>query len=289
MLKEIFSKDLNILEEYFLKTLEEYVAPSQNNENLQRLLASIKYSFWGSGKRFRPLLCLFTYRMLGGFKGVKESDVYPLCLSVEMIHTYSLIHDDLPCMDNDDLRRGKPTNHKAFGEAIALLAGDALLTEAFGILGHCYAGSPKLLVALLNLLVKCSGMQGMIGGQSIDKDMSEGFITVDEETLALVHEKKTGALMRAAIVGAGMICEVDTKTLRTLERLAYCVGLSFQLADDIRDFTEQGPETVSYVTLWGAEKAHVALQSFTQEALDLSKVWPEKGLQTLLQFNLQRL
>ena len=197
---------------------------------------AIRYSLFAGGKRIRPLLALAAAEAAGG----REDDVLPFACAVEMIHTYSLIHDDLPAMDDDDLRRGTPTCHKVFGEAIAILAGDALLTRAFHLVVEAPADADgdalrrRLMAAAI--LGEACGTGGLIGGQVQDLE-SEGR-PVDAATLERLHRAKTGALLSACVRGGGVLAGAAPPTATALERYASAVGLAFQVVDDVLDATE---------------------------------------------------
>jgi geranylgeranyl diphosphate synthase type II len=197
---------------------------------------AVRYSLFAGGKRVRPLLALAAGESVGG----TPEEVLPLAVAVEMIHTYSLIHDDLPCMDDDDLRRGKPTSHKVFGEAIAVLAGDALLTRAFHVLADVppYWDGERLRrrVQALAILGEASGTTGLIGGQVEDLE-SEGR-EVDHTTLERLHRAKTGALLSACVRGGAVLGGAGPDDLSRLARYGAAVGLAFQVVDDILDATE---------------------------------------------------
>jgi geranylgeranyl diphosphate synthase type II len=197
---------------------------------------AVRYSLFAGGKRIRPLLALAAAEAAGGGR----DEVLPFACAVEMVHTYSLIHDDLPVMDDDDLRRGKPTCHKVFGEAMAILAGDALLTRAFHLLvdvpsGLDVDGLRRRLQAAAILGEAC-GTAGLIGGQVLDLE-SEGR-AVDGATLERLHRAKTGALLAACVRGGAVLGRASASTLACLERYASAIGLAFQVVDDILDATE---------------------------------------------------
>jgi len=198
---------------------------------LKGVTDSARYSLTAGGKRIRPFLVHEFSRLCGG----NESNAVPLACAIEMVHTYSLIHDDLPCMDNDDFRRGKPTNHKVFGEATAVLAGDALLTEAFAVItGSKLCDRAK--VAVVDVLAKKAGILGMVGGQEIDLSSEGKDISFD--TLCTLQRKKTGMLIEAACL-MGCIaadCYEGTK-IRAASEFACSFGLAFQITDDILDVT----------------------------------------------------
>lgn len=191
---------------------------------------SMRYSIFAGGKRIRPILMLAACDAVGG----NLSDAMPAACAMEMIHTYSLIHDDLPAMDDDDYRRGIPTNHKVFGEAVAILAGDALLTEAFILLSRASTGSPAAIVQVINEISSCAGSRGMVGGQVVDME-SEGDPDIDLATVQYIHTHKTGALIKASVKSGALLGGADEKSLACLTRYGEAIGLAFQIADDILD------------------------------------------------------
>jgi geranylgeranyl diphosphate synthase type II len=197
---------------------------------------AIRYSLFAGGKRIRPLLALAAAEAAGG----EEEDVLPFACAVEMVHTYSLIHDDLPAMDDDDLRRGKPTSHKVFGEAIAILAGDALLTRAFHLIVDLPADlDPDRLrrrLAAAAILGEACGTGGLIGGQVLDLESERR--PVDAATLERLHRAKTGALLGACVRGGAVLGRATPETTSCLDRFASAIGLAFQVVDDILDATE---------------------------------------------------
>lgn len=235
-----------------------------------QLLDSMEYSLFTGGKRFRPVLCLFTLRGLG-----HKADLgLPWASALEMVHTYSLIHDDLPCMDNDDFRRGQPTNHKKYGEALALLAGDALLTEAFLLLSKSM-NQP----ALLPLLAHAIGASGMVGGQAMDMGHGPSLNAVG--SLQTMHAAKTGALISAAVEGAGLIAQVDEDRLEVLRELGGLIGLAFQIKDDLLDMQTEDPR--SYLHFLGIEGTKKELERVNARSQSLIDKLPS-GCQPLHQF-----
>lgn len=197
-----------------------------------RLFEAMGYSLFAGGKRLRPVLLLAATEAVGG----EAEKALPAAAAIEMIHTYSLIHDDLPAMDNDSLRRGRPTNHVVYGEALAILAGDGLLTEAFYLLaqeGPRAGWDTDLTVAVIRELARAAGPRGMVGGQSWDI-LLEGTL-VDRETLEMIHRHKTGALLQAAVAIGGRIGGAESHLLKALQTYGACIGLAFQIADDILD------------------------------------------------------
>jgi geranylgeranyl diphosphate synthase, type II len=194
---------------------------------------SMRYSVFAGGKRIRPILMLAACETVGG----SISRAMPAACAMEMIHTYSLIHDDLPAMDDDDFRRGNPTNHKVFGEATAILAGDALLTEAFILLSTPEPqGSPPAtdMVQVIHEIAHCAGSRGMVGGQVVDME-SEGKHEIDLATVQYIHTHKTGALIKASVKAGAILGGADAAELAALTRYGEAVGLAFQIADDILD------------------------------------------------------
>jgi geranylgeranyl diphosphate synthase type II len=195
------------------------------------LKRSMLYSLQAGGKRLRPVLCLTCASLCG----CEESAVLPFACGIEMIHTYSLIHDDLPAMDNDDLRRGKPSNHKAFNEATAILAGDALLTDAFAVM--CRAGVPAdRLVRAIAVIALAAGSSGMAGGQQLDM-LHTGNSPISLEELQQMHTMKTGALIHASCVCGATLAGADEATLKSIGNFAFALGVAFQITDDILNVT----------------------------------------------------
>jgi geranylgeranyl diphosphate synthase type II len=238
---------------------------------------AVRYSLFAGGKRIRPVLVLAAGEAVGG----RREELLPFACAVEMIHTYSLIHDDLPAMDDDDLRRGKPTSHKVFGEAIAILAGDALLTRAFHLLAEAAAGASDeahrlRAVKAGALLGAACGTGGLIGGQVMDLE-SEGR-EIDAAALECLHRAKTGALLSASVLGGAILGGASAAEQEALERYSSAIGLAFQVVDDVLDATE-GKERLgktagkdaaahkaTYVTLHGLERARTMAFSLLGEA-----------------------
>ena len=201
-------------------------------ERPESLREAMRYSLLAGGKRLRPILCLAACELAGG-----DSELaMPTAVALEMIHTMSLIHDDLPAMDNDDLRRGRPTNHKVYGDAVAILAGDALLTRAFEMVALRSPGVPAgRLLKVVGELSLVSGAPGLVGGQVVDLEC-EGK-QVDLETLEYIHLHKTGALLKACVITGALIGGADDAQLESLRTYARGIGLAFQIVDDILDVT----------------------------------------------------
>jgi len=200
------------------------------NRFSHRVFQAMEYSLFAGGKRLRPILCLLACRLVEG----RTIQALPVACALEYIHTYSLIHDDLPALDNDAFRRGRPSCHKQFGEATAILAGDALLTEAFSLLSsprQLKAVSPEIRLQLIREISLASGLAGMIGGQEADLAAEKKKVSLSY--LQDLHQKKTGTLIAASLVGGGLIGGADPETLRTLRNFGLRIGLAFQIRDDL--------------------------------------------------------
>ena len=239
---------------------------------------SIQYSLVPMGKRVRPALVLEFCRMLGGDRSIKKA--IPFAAAVEMIHTFSLIHDDLPCMDDDDLRRGRPTNHKVFGEAVALLAGDGLAIDAFGVAAGNTLVPPEARATAVCLLSQAAGCGGMVRGQIMD--MYGESHSLDEEELRALHRHKTGALIR---VSAQLGCLAagygpDTRQSKTAAAFAEDIGLAFQVIDDVLDATATSEELGksvggdaahgknTYLKFYSVDEARTLAEELTTRAID---------------------
>lgn len=249
------------------------------------VLEAMNYSVSAGGKRLRPMLMLETYRMFGGTSKVIE----PFMAAIEMIHTYSLIHDDLPAMDNDEYRRGRKTTHVVYGEAMAILAGDALLNYAFETAASAFVldeGNPAIAKAFMILASK-AGVYGMIGGQVVDVE-SEGK-EIDADTLKFIHIHKTSALLESAMLIGAVLAGASEQQQRTVELAARELGLAFQIRDDILDVTgntdELGKPVGSdeknhkntYVALEGLEKAKEDVKRYSESAIDRLKSLPVRN------------
>lgn len=211
--------------------LERYLpADSVHPQSIHR---AMRYSVFAGGKRVRPVLMLAACDAVGG----SPDTVMPAACAIEMIHTYSLIHDDLPAMDNDDFRRGRPTNHKVYGEAVAILAGDGLLTEAFKLISDprfASGSSAEVKLSVIHEIASCAGTFGMVGGQVVDME-SEGKPEIDLPTVQYIHAHKTGALIKASVVCGALLGGADESQLQAVRRYGEAAGLAFQIADDILD------------------------------------------------------
>ncbi|MCI7030226.1 polyprenyl synthetase family protein [Clostridium sp.] len=231
------------------------------------------YSLNVGGKRIRPILFMLVYFM---YKG-EDKEVIDMAAAIEMIHTYSLIHDDLPCMDNDDLRRGKPTNHKVYGENIAVLAGDALLNEAMILLMDFSIKHGKDALVAAREIAYAAGADGMIGGQVVDI-INEGK-RISKEELNYMHLKKTGELIRSSIVAGAILAEADKSEIDLLNKFGMNLGLAFQIKDDMLDVTgdveKLGKNTLAdvnksnFITMYGLEECKVMCEDLTAECITI--------------------
>ncbi len=201
---------------------------SENGQLYDEIMTACRYAVLNGGKRIRPVLLLEFYKLCG-----KDDDcAYNFACALEMIHSYSLVHDDLPCMDNDDMRRGKPSCHKAFGESTALLCGDALLTEAFSVASKTLGIAPEKVVKALSHLAASAGVNGMIGGQVIDMEDNTG---ADDDVLFEMYRLKTGALIKTACAIGCILAGADDELVAIAEKFGEKVGIAFQIIDDILD------------------------------------------------------
>jgi geranylgeranyl diphosphate synthase, type II len=280
------------------ETITNYLArrASEVNEWLDKLLPSsdvhpsqlhkaMRYSVMAGGKRIRPALVLTS----GEAMGAKTEELVPEACAIEMIHTYSLIHDDLPAMDNDDLRRGRPTCHKAFGEAVAILAGDALLTLSFRVLAEASLKADKRVRVIQEFSAAAGSRHGMIGGQMADIE-NEGK-EVSANTLEQIHREKTGALIAASAAVGGIIAGASDDEIARLRMYGHRIGLAFQIADDILDVTstseqlgktpgkDQAANKATYPAIHGIEASHVRAQQLVDEAVEtVSTLGPDTSL-----------
>ncbi|WP_411814175.1 polyprenyl synthetase family protein [Bacillus pumilus] len=223
-LNEFLTTRKQTIEDYLFTYVQELTIPEE-------LKSSMLYSLKAGGKRLRPVLVL---ALLNAY-GKNEEDGIPVGCAVEMIHTYSLIHDDLPCMDDDDLRRGKPTNHKVYGEATAVLAGDALLTESFRLITSQLSSgvSADKKLRIVDELVKSAGALGMVGGQFDDMEAEQKQVSLDE--LESIHARKTGKLLTFSVAAGAMLAGASDDDIEKLREFSYHIGIAFQIRDDILD------------------------------------------------------
>lgn len=264
----------------------------------EKIYEAMRYSLLAGGKRLRPILCLATCELLGG----TEEMSMPTACALEMIHTMSLIHDDLPAMDNDDYRRGKLTNHKVFGEDIAILAGDGLLAYAFEFVAtQTQNVAPKNIIEVIARLGRTVGAAGLVGGQVLDLE-SEGKTDITAETLTFIHTHKTGALLETSVVSGAILAGAGPEEVQKLSQYAQNIGLAFQIIDDILDITATQEELgktagkdlvaqkATYPSLWGIEESRHQAQQLIDSAIDKLADYGEKAapLRAIAQYIVNR-
>jgi geranylgeranyl diphosphate synthase type II len=256
---------IDLFDQFLADSLEQRFSglPSDYVQNLS-------YTLKNGGKRFRPLLCI----LIAEAFAVNPRKVLPWALAIEMIHTYSLIHDDLPCMDNDSVRRGQPTQHVLYGEGPALLVGDALLTEAFWVIANGFPAQPDLAIDLVNVLSQAAGCRGMVYGQYLDISKSNN----DFET---IHQLKTGMLIKSCGLGCGKIMGLDSGKLKLITDFCESLGLSFQIKDDLLDDVGKQHQDDKLQALRNSDiKAEQSLESLSLK---------NSNLLSILRFNENRL
>lgn len=279
---EIFGRytdDINKAADYFVS---EKAFEGRRSSGLDVMLDAMSYSLSNGGKRIRPVLTLEFCRLCGG----NYADAIPFAIGVEMIHTYSLIHDDLPCMDNDDMRRGKPSSHKVYGEANALLAGDGLLTLAFETVLSAKISADKKAMAALEL-AKAAGISGMIGGQVMDLSNEGKRVSLDE--IKATDRLKTGEMIRVAAVMGCIAAGADSEKIAAAEKYCENIGLAFQIVDDILDVTSDdvtlgkpvGSDSENlkstYVSHLGVEKSDEYARELTEKAKSALDIFGSEG------------
>ncbi len=273
--------ELNERIERIDKALDAYLPERDNPQTI--IYTAMRYSLFAGGKRLRPILMLETAKMCGG----DEKAVIPFACAMEMIHTYSLIHDDLPAMDNDNLRRGMPTSHIKFGEATAILAGDALLNKAFEIVSEAETDNAELALKAVSELAKSSGTEGMIGGQVIDMESEGKDISLDE--LRYLHLLKTGAIIRSSCRIGAILSGASEAEISAVDGFAANLGVAFQIQDDILDVegseeelgkpigsdAEQDKNT--YVKLVGLERSKELAAEYSAKAKAALEIFGERA------------
>ncbi len=244
---------------------------------------AMRYSVFAGGKRLRPVLCVAAAAAWGG----SREDAFAAACALELMHTYSLVHDDLPCMDDDDLRRGRATCHKVYGEGMAVLCGDALLTEAFLILTRAKGGERYTVGDMVEELAITGGSRKLIGGQVLDLE-GEGK-KLSKEELVRIHEAKTAALLTASVKLGGMSAQAEPEKLEALAKFGYSLGLAFQVIDDILDVTQtteklgktagkdEAVEKATYPSVIGLEESRIEAERLTGEALAALEIFGDQG------------
>jgi geranylgeranyl diphosphate synthase type II len=274
------------------KALQDYFP---ENAYPQVLYEAMKYSIFSGGKRLRSVLCLFSYELFDS----RFEMAIPSALALEFIHTYSLIHDDLPAIDNDDLRRGKPTCHKKFGEDVAILAGDSLFAEAFMVIAKEQSGTSEQVKKVLTELAESTGANGMVGGQVVD--VISAAKDIDETTLNYIHANKTGKLIKVSALIGAILGEASEEEIGIVSSYAKNLGLSFQITDDILDLTKSTKELgkpansdtrlkkATYPSILGLEKAKEKAIEHRDRAIDIiSKLDKKQNLQKLAYYVTER-
>ncbi|WP_420266664.1 polyprenyl synthetase family protein [Candidatus Magnetominusculus dajiuhuensis] len=265
-LKTYLGEKKALIEDFVSGYFRQPIAPEVLHE-------SMKYSLLAGGKRIRPVLCLTAYETCGG----NGQDILPQAAAIELIHTYSLIHDDLPAMDDDALRRGKPTNHVIYGEAMAILAGDGLLTEAFRMFSGNGSLAPAVLLKAINELSSAAGLLGMVAGQAMDI-ISEGKAH-DKKVLEFIHRNKTAALLKASVQLGGILYNAEDAEMDSLTGYGEAIGLAFQIVDDILDVTgtteelgkprgsDENKNKLTYPAMYGVEGSRTMAKEQIDRAL----------------------
>ena len=278
-----FKSELKIRTEEIESIISKFLPKEEGYQ--KTVIEAMNYSLLAGGKRVRPMLMLETFRLFGG----DEQVVWRFMTALEMIHTYSLVHDDLPCMDNDEYRRGRKTTHIVYGPGMATLAGDGLLNLASEVAADAFdtEADPVRIGKAIKVLFRKSGIYGMIGGQCADieaENMDSASVT--EDLLLYIHENKTAALIQAAMMIGGVLGGANDITVKTLEKIAYNIGVAFQIQDDILDITSTFEELgkpigsderngkVTYVTLHGLEESANEVEKLSNEALTLLHTLP---------------
>ena len=258
--------------------LREYLPEANGYQSV--IMEAMEYSLMAGGKRLRPMLMMETYRLFGGETEV----IYPFIAAIEMIHTYSLVHDDLPAMDNDDYRRGRLTTHKVFGEDFGILAGDGLLNLAYEIMAEALISGEGDMTAkakAMEVIARKAGIKGMVGGQAVDVELTGKALS--DEQLDFIFRLKTGAFIEAAFLAGAYLAGCDEKSADRLCRAASLIGFAFQIRDDILDvtsslqelgkpvFSDEKNNKTTYVTLYGMEKAEKDTADMSVKALETLK------------------
>ena len=271
-----FKEELQNRVEHIETILQEYLP---NEEGWQKsVIEAMNYSVLAGGKRLRPMLMEETYRLFGG----QGKEIEPFMAAIEMIHTYSLVHDDLPAMDNDEYRRGRKTTHVVYGEAMAILAGDGLLNYAFETALKSFEmdGNAQSKAQALTVLARKAGIYGMIGGQTADIEAENLGDKVTQEHLMFIHAHKTSALIEAAMMIGAILAGADDRQIAEVEKAAYEIGIAFQIQDDILDVTSTAEELgkpigsdaknhkTTYVTLKGLDEAQKEQRELSEHAVD---------------------
>lgn len=273
-----YNEQLKLKVEDINRVIREYLPKEEGMQH--RVIEAANYSVEAGGKRVRPLIMLETYKLFGGDN---ESEVYPFMAALECIHSYSLVHDDLPAMDNDDYRRGRLTTHKKYGEDFGILAGDALLNYAYEIMlssiTKLTADKVVKAVRAAQIIAYKAGIYGMVGGQSLDVWLTDK--SMDDKQLDFIFNLKTGALIEAAFMAGAVLAGADESAVADIEKAGNKVGVAFQIKDDILDvtstqeklgkpvFSDEKNNKTTYITLYGMDKADRDVEALSKEAVDI--------------------
>ena len=288
-----FKEEMNQRVCYIEDVLKKFLLEEEGYQ--KTVIEAANYSLMAGGKRIRPMLMLETYRL---FQGQSEEDIEPFMAAMEMIHTYSLVHDDLPAMDNDEYRRGRKTTHIVYGEAMGILAGDALLNYGFEVATRSFLKKENLEKAAraFSVLAKKPGIYGMIGGQAADVENCDR--PMEQDKLDFIYKLKTGALIEGSMMIGAIMAGATDSQVEQMEEIAQKVGLAFQIQDDILDVigdeaqigkpvnSDEKNHKTTYVTLFGIEKAKEEVERLSKEALELLGSFPNQNLflEELVQF-----
>lgn len=278
---------------YIEKVLKSYLPKEEGFQ--KTVLEAMNYSLMAGGKRLRPMLILECYRLFGG---ENEEEVEPFMAAMEMIHTYSLVHDDLPAMDDDAYRRGRKTTHVVYGEAMGILAGDALLNYSFEVATKAFDKPEQLEKAAkaMTILAKKPGIYGMIGGQAVDVENCDR--PMEQDKLDFIYDLKTGALIEGSMMIGAVMAGADERQVAQIEQVAKKIGLAFQIQDDVLDVigdeavigkpvnSDEKNHKTTYVTLFGIEKAKEEVARLSEEALQMLTGFPKRNayLEELVQY-----
>lgn len=284
---DLLSKDYSEFKNYFeTESLKYFDIQLKKYENLELLWKSMQYTFFLDSKRFRPYLVY----LIGKIFKIKFETLFSYALAIEIIHTYSLIHDDLPALDNDDFRRGQLSNHKVFGEDIALLSGDALQAEAFYLISEIKNIEPVQLLKIIKILAFKIGPRGMVGGQILDMKVNSDIKLLE---LQNIHLLKTAYLIESAVIGAAILAKANDNQLVNLSNFAINLGIAFQIKDDLLDGLDSDQDYKNYIKVIGLEKTQQELVIKSQLAVTSlvniqSNLFHISDLESLVQYNIER-
>lgn len=270
-----FNKELTKRTKYVEEQIYNFLPKEEGRQKI--ILEAMNYSVKAGGKRLRPLLMLETAKIFGE----NVENVYPFMAALEMIHTYSLVHDDLPAMDNDEFRRGKKTTHAKYGEDLGILAGDGLLNMAYEVMSNAVleAEDPYSALRAMAVIAKKAGVYGMVGGQTVDV-INEGK-EMDLDTIMYIHNLKTAALIEAAMIAGAILSGATQNEIDTIEKIAKNIGIAFQIQDDILDVTstteilgkpvhsDEKNQKTTYVSICGINKSKEDVEKYSKEAMDM--------------------